>query len=136
MSAGRKSSAQSTTADTFDEHHQAPEIESSERRRGSKVANFLMTSIRSTPYKAVVTRVGGRSVSISLAVTLLAIAVIFNFLNPFHFESDMCSVPSEMATVYIEKYKNLTNYEALHLIGNRSVAFTESLNQQAHSMYR
>jgi len=123
--------------DTESHHIQTSALEIESRERSpSKVVEFVKTTIRSTPYKAVVHRVGGRLCSILLAAALLSIAVLFYFVNPLEFESDICTSPSDSAAVYIEKYKNLTNYEGLYLIGNQSRDLTDSLYATASSRYK
>lgn len=106
----------------------------------------LKLQIKSTPYKATVMRVGTEEqkkrnliVSCLLALSLVAIGVVFGFCNLdlVHFGPDVnACAPDEAVAIYVDKYKNITMWDTLRVIGNQSVNVTESLNQEATTRYQ
>ncbi len=51
-------------------------------------------------------------------------------------ESDVCSGPSESAAVYVERFKNLTNYYVLSTVGNESAELVSKKEAWAKERYR
>ena len=115
----------------------------------SQCSKCLKLHFRATPYKATVIRLGSKTKrrftliwSCILALCLLTIGVVFGFsdLNSnfidFGESVDACIEPQQSVAIYVEKYRNITKWNALRFVGNHSVKLTNELNETATNRYK
>jgi len=123
--------------------------QSKKERKPSKVMEMLKLQIKSTPYKATVVRIGsnfGRTLTLGLscllALSLVVIGIVFGSVDIIDFEFgvdiETCTAQNvnESVAQYVGKYRNITEWDYLHSLGNDSVDLTDTLYAMANTTYR